>query len=143
MSVIITTHDASGHAIFSSKVPEEQHSFDIPIGKMTLLYSIRDLPANLSTEKDIDDFAFNRINGFGPGVPAPPGGMSAYIMQMAPGLGMPMRRLPAMGVFYVLEGQMTLHLDSGEAKTFRTGDAGVVRGVKPSMDERYAEWWVG
>ena len=132
MSQIITTHDANGKAIFSSKLPEQQHSFPIPLGNMTMLYTSHSFPPNVNSDQDMDQYAIDREKGIGPGVACPPGGTGVSIISMAPGLKTPLRRLPALGVFYVLEGQVILHLDSGESKMVKAGDVGVIRGAMHS-----------
>ena len=128
MSQIITTQNSDGKAIFSNKISEEQKDLPIPLGRMTLLYTSHSFPPNLSKEDDIDQYAHDRAHGLGPGVACPPNGTSASILHMAPGLKSPLRRQPTLGVFYVLEGVITLYLDGGESRTLRAGDAGVIRG---------------
>jgi hypothetical protein len=39
MSQVITTHNSSGQAIFSPKVPEEQHDLPLPFGGMRIIYT--------------------------------------------------------------------------------------------------------
>ena len=139
MSQIVTTHDANGKAVFSSSIPEQQRSFPIPLGRMTLLYTTHRSPPNVNTERDIDQFAHDRTDGLGPGVACPPGGTSASILQMAPGLQSPMRRIATLGMFFVLEGDIALLLDSGESRKFTAGDAGVIRGGMHSWRNETAE----
>lgn len=124
--------DHNGKAVFSSKIPETQKHADVPIGKFTLLYTTHTLPAQISDEKDIDQYIYDREHGLGPGVACPPGGSCANILHMAPGLKTPLRKLPTLGMFYVLEGNITLHLDSGEERKMKAGDAGVIRSAMHS-----------
>lgn len=128
MSQVITTHNADGRAVFSSKVPEQQNDFPIPLGQMTLLYSTHTMLEVINTEQDIDNYIRDRVAGFGPGVACPAGGTSGSILHLAPGLKSPMRRQPTIGVFYVLAGELMLHLDSGESRKLKPGDSGVLRG---------------
>lgn len=132
MAQSITTHNAEGNAIFNSEIPDRQRDYPIPLGRMTLLYSTHNMPEDVKAEKDIDQYLVDREGGFGPGVACPPSGSAASILHIAPGLKSPMRKQPTIGVFYVLEGVMMLHLDGGESRKFKAGDSGVLRGANHS-----------
>lgn len=121
MSQVITTQEAKGKAVFSEKAPEQQTSFDFPIGKMTILSSTHSFAVKLDMENDIDTYLQHRMSGFGPGIDCPPQGTAASIIDLAPGLQSPMRRQQAVGVFYLLEGCVILQLDGGEKRTLKAG----------------------
>lgn len=129
MSQSITTHDTDGKAVFCDRGEEQRKDFPIPLGRMTLLYSTHQMPENISTEQDIDKYLRDRESGFGPGAACPVGGTAVSILHFAPGLKSPMRRQPTIGVFYVLSGELLLHLDGGESRKFQAGDSGVLRGA--------------
>lgn len=139
MAHFITTHGADGKTVFSNKTATKQNEFPIPLGSMTILYSTHKFPESLDKEQDLEQYARDREAGFGPGVACPPGGTCGSILRLAPGLKSPMRKLATIGVFYVLEGEVTLHLDGGETKVFRTGDSGVLRGAMHSWENTTKE----
>lgn len=142
MSQFITSHHADGSANFNEQAPDQQKEFPIPLGKMTLLYSTHNMPEDVSGVRDIEQYLVDREGGFGPGVACPPGGSAASILHIKPGLKSPMRRQPTIGVFYVLEGEMVLHLDGGDSRRFKAGDSGVLRGANHSWsNETPGEGW--
>lgn len=129
MSQFVTTHNDTGEAVFSSKIPSRQHELTLPVGTMTLLYTTHSLPSNLSNEADIDQYAQDRTKGLPPASPCPPNGTSAALIRIAPGGATAMRRTITLGIFSVIEGQVALQLDSGETKTLQAGDVAVMRGA--------------
>ena len=100
----------------------------MPLGSMSFLYASHSFPPDISIEEDINAYAISREKGLGPGVACPPGGTAVSIIEIAPGLSSPMRKMPTLGVFYVLEGEVRLHLDGGDARLLKAGDSGVIRG---------------
>jgi len=123
----ITTFDASGRSVFTSKVPEQQNPLALPVGTITFLYTTHAQPVDLSTEADLDHYAEDRVKGLPPGAPCPPNGTSACVIRIAPNGGTPMRRTLSMGVFAVIEGELALQLDSGEERRLKAGDVAVMR----------------
>ena len=128
MSHVITTQDANGRATFSSKVPEQRKQLPMPLGSMSFLYASHLFPPDISTEADIDTYVTCRDMGLGPGVACPPGGTAVSSIEIAPEMTSPMRKMPTLGIFYVLEGEVRLHLDGGDARLLKAGDSGVIRG---------------
>lgn len=127
MSQFVTTFNSSGKSIFSLKIPTEQNTLSIPLGKITYLYTTHTSPLNLSTETDIDAYATDRVKGLPPTTPVPEGGTSAAVIELAPGASTPNRRTITMGVFGVLKGVLRLFLDSGEERVLKEGDVVVIR----------------
>jgi quercetin dioxygenase-like cupin family protein len=128
MSHLITTHNPSGHAIFSPKIPEEQHELPLPFGGMRIIYTSDSLPTNLNTEADIDNYCHIRTAGLPHGAICPPGGSAAAIVSLAPGTRSPMHRTVTMDWVVILEGEVELVLDGGERRRLRVGDSVVMRG---------------
>jgi quercetin dioxygenase-like cupin family protein len=129
MSQFITTHNTSGHAIFSPKIPEEQHELQLPFGGMRIIYTAKSLPTNLNTEADIDNYSQIRTTGLPNGAICPPGGSAAAIVSLAPGAESPMHRTVTMDWAVILEGEVELVLDGGERRRLRVGDSVVMRGT--------------
>lgn len=127
MSQFITTHNPSGRAIFTSKIPSEQKPLPLPAGSMTILYTTHSMPVDLGTEADLDAYAVDRVKGLPPGSPAPANGTTAAIVRIPGGVSTPMRRTISLGVFVVVEGKLVLKLDGGEERRVRVGDAVVLR----------------
>jgi quercetin dioxygenase-like cupin family protein len=129
MSQFVTTHNSSGQAIFSSKIPEEQHELPLPFGGMRIIYTAPSLPTNLNTETDIDNYCQIRTAGLPNGAICPPGGSAAAIVSLAPGAESPMHRTVTMDWAVILEGEVELVLDGGETRRLRVGDSVVMRGT--------------
>lgn len=143
MSQVITTHNTSGQAIFSSKVPEQQHELQLPFGGMRIIYTSNSTPTDLNTETDIDQYSHIRTAGLPGGAICPPGGTAAAIVSLAPGAESPMHRTVTMDWAVILEGEVDLILDGGETRRLRVGDSVVMRGtmhqwVNRSCDEGWA-----
>jgi quercetin dioxygenase-like cupin family protein len=143
MSQLITTHNSSGQAIFSSKIPEEQHELQLPFGGMRIIYTADSVQTNLNTEADIDNYSHIRTAGLPNGVICPPGGSAAAIVSMAPGAKSPMHRTVTMDWAVILEGEVELILDGGETRRLRIGDSVVMRGTMHQWVNRSCEGgWV-
>jgi quercetin dioxygenase-like cupin family protein len=128
MSNYITTHDASGKAIFSTSIPREHHNFDLPLGKMSFIYVSSAFPTNVSVDDDIAEAAKARTQGLGgPGQICPPGGTSAALVSMAPGAVSEMHRTLTIGCGVVVEGTVEIDLDGGETARLQRGDTIVQR----------------
>jgi quercetin dioxygenase-like cupin family protein len=139
MSQFITTHNPSGQAIFSSKIPEEQHELQLPFGGMRIIYTADSLPTNLNTEADIDQYSQIRTTGLPNGAICPPGGSAAAIVSLAPGAESPMHRTVTMDWAVILEGEVELVLDGGERRMLRVGDSVVMRGTMHQWVNRSGE----
>lgn len=129
MSQVITTHNSFGQAIFSPKVPEQQHDLPLPFGGMHLIYASDSVPVDLNTEADIDQYSHVRTAGLAAGAICPPGGTAAAIVSLRPGAQSPMHRAVTMDWAVILEGEVDLVLDGGETRRLRAGDSVVKRGT--------------
>ena len=129
MSQVITTHNSSGQAIFSPKVPEEQHDLPLPFGGMRIIYTSDAIPTDLNSEADIDQYSRVRTAGLPAGAICPPGGTAAAIVSLRPGAQSPMHRTVTMDWAVILEGEIDLVLDGGETRRLRAGDSVVMRGT--------------
>ena len=138
MSQGIATQTPSGSATFIPNTTLKSNP--MPLGKSTLLYSTHTPTPSTTTEEDITCYLHDQTAGFGPGVPCPANGSSVSIIEIAPGLSSPMRKLNTLGVFYMLEGEVKLVLDGGEEKLLRAGDSGVLRGVGHSWVNEGSGW---
>ena len=141
MSQVITTHNSSGQAIFSSKVSEEQHDLPLPFGGMRLIYSSDSVPTDLNSEADIEQYNHIRTAGLPGGTICPPGGTAAAIVSLRPGAQSPMHRTVTMDWAVILEGEVDLVLDGGETRRLRVGDSVVMRGTMHQWVNRSADGW--
>jgi quercetin dioxygenase-like cupin family protein len=149
MSTYITTHNADGKAIFSEKLPTEQHEMAITLGTIKTIWSSHECPMNLSTEADIEQYKHDRTSPFFSGGRriCPDNGSSIIIMNMKPGgvESSVSHRTMTLDVVLVLEGEIECHLDSGEKRTAQVGDVIVQRGtmhkwVNVTPNSGWAKW---
>jgi quercetin dioxygenase-like cupin family protein len=124
---VITSHDDSAKAVFSSEIPDELPFQELPDGARFCLGYVTDtVPAQLSNDKDIRAYEGYLENK--PGVMMP-NGTVCRIVDMMPGAWSPMHRTVSVDYGVVLEGEVELVLDSGEGKLLRRGDVAVQRGT--------------
>ncbi|RFU34729.1 hypothetical protein B7463_g1640, partial [Scytalidium lignicola] len=130
MSHYITTHNADGKSVFS-KLITEHHEVHIPIGTIKNVWSSHEFPMNLSTEADIEQYKHDRANKFFPGDRriCPQSGTATCIINMNPGAESEFHRTMTLDTIVVLEGEIELHLDSGEKQVAKAGDTIVQRGT--------------
>jgi quercetin dioxygenase-like cupin family protein len=141
MSQVITTHNSSGQAIFSPKVPEEQHDLPLPFGGMRIIYTSNSVPTNLNSEADIEQYSHIRTAGLPGGAICPQGGTAAAIVSLKPGAQSPMHRTVTMDWAVILEGEVDLILDGGETRRLRVGDSVVMRGTMHQWVNRSSDGW--
>ncbi|KAL8737329.1 MAG: hypothetical protein Q9181_001785 [Wetmoreana brouardii] len=127
MSNYITTHNASGKAIFSPKIPTTRHIIDSGSILLEYIYTCHTFPAPLSAETDIDQFAHDRIHGPAPHSTLPPNGFATAIVTFKKDAPLKWHRVMCLDTFYVIEGDMELSLDSGETRILHKGDSFVQR----------------
>ena len=146
MSQYITTHNANGEAIFS-KLITEHHEMQIPMGTIKNIWSNRQFPMNLSTEVDIEQYEHDRTNKFFPGDRriCPQSGATACIISMKPNAEGGFHRTMTLDTIVVLEGEIEVHLDSGERRVAKAGDSIVQRGtmhkwVNVTPGSGWAKW---
>jgi len=135
----ITDHDSNGKAIFSDRVDEEQRWQSI--GKdanFALNYTTSNNPVSFSANKDIGNYEGYLQNK--PGLTIP-GGSVLRVVDMAPGILSPMHRTVSIDYGVVLEGEVSLELDSGETRLMRRGDISIQRGTNHAWrNESKTEW---
>lgn len=129
MSQYVTTHNDQGQSIFSKAVPQEPHAHGIPGGKMEIIYAMHDIPADLSTEQDTEQFNHDRVDGLPGGALCPPKGAAAALVSFEPNAASVMHRTMTLDTIVLVEGVLECHLDSGEVVTLRVGDSIVQRGT--------------
>ncbi|KAF2667909.1 hypothetical protein BT63DRAFT_304633 [Microthyrium microscopicum] len=152
MSLHITTHNAEGKAVFSNKLTERPAKRDIPIGDIRLIYSSHKFPIDLSTENDIGQYEHDRLQPMFSSTRriCPDNGTSICLMSLKPGAGVggaPMHRTMTLDVLVVIEGEIEVHLDSGERRVVKTGDSLVQRAtmhgwVNVTPNNGWARWVV-
>jgi quercetin dioxygenase-like cupin family protein len=135
----ITDHDTSGKAVFSDRINEEQQWQSI--GKdanFALSYTTSTTPVSFETNKDISNYESYLLNK--PGLTIP-GGSVLRVVDMAPGIISPMHRTVSIDYGVVLEGEVTLELDSGESRVMRRGDISVQRGTNHAWRNNSKTQW--
>jgi len=127
---LVTTHDDSGTAIFSSEIPSSADFKEIGGGNTPaaffLAYATDTYPTQLSNNADIT--RFQKFMKEPPGI-IQPGGSVARVVDMAPGHLSPMHRTESLDYGVVIEGEIELILDSGEVRLMKRGDISVQRGT--------------
>ncbi|KAK3697138.1 hypothetical protein LTR37_017634 [Vermiconidia calcicola] len=126
MSHYVTTHNANGEAIFTSKIPTEHVHVPTPFGSMNILSTTHNTPLNVSTEADIDQYAQDRTEGLGQRI-CPNNGTATAFVNMKPNASSPLHRTMTHDVVVVIEGELEFHLDSGEKIVMKAGDSVVQR----------------
>ena len=145
---IITTHDStSGRAIFSDAVREQVSftGFPVPPGKPTtsdyaLAYNTTTFPvqglspptSTIPESKANLDIKHYHSQLSDPSPLNPPNGTSCTIIEVPPGVGVPMHRTMTLDYGVVIDGATELVLDSGEKKLLKKGDVFVQRGTAHS-----------
>lgn len=120
----ITTHREDGKAIaHSGERTTWQNVRNNEVG-LSLLYATSEFPCQLDDHEDIK--IHERIAKAGPGLVSP-GGSLCRIVDFAPGNDPQMHRTQSLDYGVVLEGEMEMILDSGEAVTLKRGDVAVQR----------------
>ncbi|EME39073.1 cupin domain-containing protein [Dothistroma septosporum NZE10] len=134
MSSYITTHNSKGEAIFSDKVTNSPPKLAFVPGRQDLgyqqiIYDSDILRPDLSHEGDIDTYAERRHKGYPQGQIGPANGPNFGLVTMCAGGSSPFHRTMTLDAIYVTEGEVELHLDSGEMKVVKAGDSVVQRGT--------------
>jgi quercetin dioxygenase-like cupin family protein len=152
MSLYVTTHNAEGKAVFSDKVSQEPPKMDIPIGHIQIISSTHNFPVNLSTESDIEHYQNDCKQAMFSGTRriCPDGGTAVCIMSLKPGAGKEggiMHRTMTLDVLVVIEGEIEIHLDSGEKRLAKAGDSILQRAtmhkwINVTRNNGWARWVV-
>lgn len=124
---VITTHNDDKKAVYSSKFDDALPWQELADGaRFCLGYATDKTPVPMNNGADLDTYHNFLENK--PGI-AIPGGAVCRLVDMQPGALSPMHRTVSLDFGVVLEGEVELVLDSGEAKTLRRGDVAVQRGT--------------
>ena len=120
MSNYITTHNSEGKAIFSGS-SGGRTKLDTPIGSMEVLYTTHNVPTNVASEADIDQYSQDAKGALGNRL-CPEKGTAAAVLNISPNSESPFHRTMTLDMFLVIEGDLELLLDSGEKRTLHAGD---------------------
>ena len=122
----ITTHDASGKAVFSTTFAEEAPVRPV-LGstyEFSLMYTSAGAPVSLANDQDVSSYASY--------LKKPPaltifGGTVCRTVDFPPDSVSPMHRTLSLDYGVVLEGEVELMLDSGETRLMQRGDVAIQR----------------
>lgn len=124
---VLTTHDSTGHAKIHSDEPCSWDRYRDGAAGFNHIYSTTQFPVTLTNETDIETFRslkaddkFDLIQ---------PNGTVLLMVDFAPGHVSFMHRTQSLDYGVVIEGDMELKLDSGEARSLKRGDVVVQRGT--------------
>ena len=139
----ITGHNDKGLAIFSDKLDEAQPWQEILKGQanFSLCYTTSKFPVSFKDDEDIKNY-----EGYLAKSPdlVIPGGSVLRIVDFGPGSGEKkpfMHRTISIDYGIVTEGEVTLTLDSGEAKVMKKGDIAIQRGTNHAWkNNSQIEW---
>jgi quercetin dioxygenase-like cupin family protein len=135
----ITDHDDKGLSVFNTSIPEL-----IPaniIGgrsKFHLGYVTDKIPADFADKSDLATYSSFLSNP--PGIYLP-GGTVLRIVDMKPGGESLMHRTQSLDYGIVLDGEIELILDSGEARTVRKSDVVIQRGTNHQWRNKSKTEW--
>ncbi|KAF9887355.1 hypothetical protein FE257_010350 [Aspergillus nanangensis] len=121
----ITTHNPSGEAIIHSSTPGTWTDLGSSKFDFSVAYTTSSFPTNLNNEADINAYEQLTASG-GPGL-VNPGGTVLRVVDFAPDQPGLMHRTQSLDYGIVLEGEIDMLLDSGEARRLRKGDIAVQR----------------
>ncbi|KAK6949049.1 hypothetical protein Daesc_009122 [Daldinia eschscholtzii] len=136
----ITTHDASGKAVFSDTIPEKAPVRQVMGGDMlfSLMYTTEGFPVSMADSKDIKAYQNYLTNT--PAISIP-GGTACRTVDFPPDYTSPMHRTPSCDFGVVLEGEVELVLDSGETRLLKRGDVAVQRGTNHAWHNTSKDSW--
>lgn len=126
MANYITSHDSSAKAVFVDRASGERTKLDTPIGSMEVLYTTHTVPTNITSEADIEQYSEDAKGALGNRL-CPERGTAAAILNISPNCESPFHRTMTLDMFLVIEGDLELHLDSGEKRTLHAGDCAIQR----------------
>lgn len=139
LSRYITDHDEEGNTRITTDVPEVLQWQQMANGaRFSLAYATEHYPVELSNNADVDIYKKNLTNL--PGVIIP-GGTVMRVVDMDPGSTSPMHRTTSLDYGVVLEGEVELVLDSGEARLLKRGDIAVQRGTNHAWRNPHPTRW--
>ncbi|KIW02482.1 hypothetical protein, variant [Verruconis gallopava] len=123
----ITTHDASGKAIFSTALEDESSMKPLPDNMaFALSYTTEGFPVDLNDDKDIKTYEKYLKNP--PGLTVSGGTVLRHV-DFPPTNTPVMHRTVSLDYGVVLEGEIICVLDSGETRHLKRGDVCIQRGT--------------
>ncbi|KAK3694558.1 cupin domain-containing protein [Podospora appendiculata] len=141
ISRLITTHSPTGHAVFSTALPEPIAPIQTTIqngDKFALSYATAKTPANFNSDQDLA--TYQSLLASPPGIVIP-GGSVLRIVDVRPGGESPMHRTVSLDYGVVLDGEVEIALDSGETRVMKRGDHCVQRGTMHAWRNRSETEW--
>lgn len=136
----VTTHDSSGKAVFSYQFQSAAPVQEIlgGVAEFSLMYTNDTFPVDMNEDKDTQSYS-----SF---LETPPaliiaGGTVCRTVDFGPGYLSPMHRTASCDFGVVLEGEVELMLDSGEARLLKRGDVAVQRGTNHAWRNTSQEHW--
>lgn len=133
----ITAHDKNGLAVFNNDIPADLATQIIPTGdKLSLAYATDQLPVDPAKDLATYDYYLNNSPGF-----TIAGGTVLCQIDMAPGSNAPLHRTRSLDYCVVIEGSVSLVLDSGEDRMLQRGDMAIQRGTNHSWKNASTTEW--
>lgn len=136
----ITTHDASGKAVFSDAISELAPVRSVMGGdmKFSLMYTTPSFPVSMANDTDIKIYQNYIANA--PAITIP-GGTVCRTVDFPPSYTSPMHRTVSCDFGVVIEGEVELILDSGERRLLKRGDVAVQRGTNHAWHNVSKDSW--
>ncbi|KAF6817482.1 cupin [Colletotrichum sojae] len=133
----ITTHDASGRAVFSDAFPVEVTPDALPNMFFHTCFTTSESPITMDDDKDLDAYAPNH-----PKMPTLhlPSGSVLRVVDFGPNTGPMMHRTESLDYGIVLKGEIECHLDDGVKRTLREGEIMVQRGTMHGWRNATDKW---
>jgi quercetin dioxygenase-like cupin family protein len=128
---VVTRHDAKGLARFGSDSEIEYKDIGGGDARFALIWTTATVPADNMDETD----GATRDAGL-----TLRGGSVIRIVDFKPGSRSPMHRSSSIDYGIVLDGELTLELDSGETKVIHKGDIVVQRGTNHAWVAHSKDW---
>ncbi|RJE23122.1 Cupin domain protein [Aspergillus sclerotialis] len=134
----ITTHNNSGKAAIHSSDTLKWQAYDDNKMAFSTIYTTSTTPPDLTNNADIPAHEKTMSDGHGL---VNPNGSVIRCVDLAPGYVCIMHRTKSLDYGIVLEGQVDLILDSGEARKMGRGDVAVQRATMHQWRNSSAENW--
>jgi mannose-6-phosphate isomerase-like protein (cupin superfamily) len=129
--VVVTAHDPSGTAIFSTDTTVPLFRPMGPAGSSFAVFDVRDtVPVDNATSAQAYPNTIPRC---------PPAGVLFCISNIAPNFTVPMHRTLSIDYAVILSGEIVMRLESGEERTVRAGEFIVQGGVNHQWINRTDE----
>ncbi|PLB43295.1 hypothetical protein P170DRAFT_441730 [Aspergillus steynii IBT 23096] len=134
----ITTHNPSGAATIHSSTPASWISLREKSVGFSVAYTTSEFPANLNNDADVvanEQLMESRSLGL-----VNPNGTVCRVVDFAPNSPGVMHRTQSLDYGVVLEGEIEMHLDSGDVRVLKRGDIAVQRATMHEWRNVSGEW---